>query len=767
MNTPKGPHDRRLVVFKPLFVAALASFLTLDNADHAFAQAPTARPQSESGASLKSRVQAFKDSAESIHQRVYRLFEPVGGSVAENQIPSILRQIAQNRERWAWEIHNFTQSGERVSLAEKIAKMKASISSEGGDEDDVKLAASLEEYLKSIDTSQKQLETDRLLLENEAKVILATAAVLSERIGLLTGQEDANAMVLRFVRDRVARGGFATGLERRPAAESKAAASPVVTPPKHAPSESPQATIIQGRSKKALSEEPQKKEAPQQAVSPTSPQAPPSIESVALSFFAAIRNRDLEWITGALDDPIRYYTHGVIPVSRAIADIQSDWRRYSNWRGTITEFKSSEPFSCTFTLDYSLIEGDKIRAANLKLGLTLNPKWPHRITKIYSISATDDPSRVPSPVASRKQTAPVQPAPSLLRREYRVNVMTRNPQVLLKKKPDINSETVVVVPKTTSGIVAIGEPTGREKEWLPVRIGNLSGFYILTEDLCLMGAPQFAVITPGSVESSWNEAVLKYPNLGVQGSSERENFSMRVQTARFNTPELLGETRWPLFLANQIFSAGHETPSAPTPTATSKWTADPALRALEQAMDSTYQKLIVQFGASPMAGRLRDEQAEWFDKRNALVSSQPKELQSAVAVRMTSERAERLDGLHKVAKRPGEPWKTYAAGAAPRGNILSVDQAAVLRDFREVGTPAYLVGIFIVTALDRNRAVLRAWKGQNTEALRVVVEFPPGQPLPGRGAIFIRNPDRGFLIREFRREADGTKVILATEVVRT
>jgi hypothetical protein len=554
-------------------------------------------------------------------------------------------------------------------------------------------------------------------------------------------------------------------------AESKAAASPVVTPPKDVSAASPQATTIQGRQKKTPSDEPQKKEAPQQVVSPPPPQVQPpglpSVETAARSFFTAIEKRDLEWITGAMDDPVHYYQNGSIPLSKAIADIQSDWRRYRNWHGVISQFNSPDPFSCTFTLNYSLLEGSQQRNANLRIGLTLNPKWPHRITKIYLLSAAGEPPTVSSPVLSKKQAAPVQTAPQLPRREYRINLMSRHPQVLLKKKPDADSETVTVVPKTISGIVAVGDPTGRDKDWLPVRIGNLSGFYIQTEDLCLMGAPQFAVITPGPVEGSWNEAVSKYPKLGIEGSSERAKFSIRVQAARFNTPELLNEAGWPVFLADQIFSAAQKPQTAPTGAATSNSTTDSALRAVERAMETTYQKLIIQFGASPFVGRLREEQAEWSEKRNAVVSSQPKELQSAVALKMTSERAERLDRLQNMAQRSGEAGKTSASGAVPRGTILSVEQAAELGGFREVGTPTYLVGTFIVTALDRNRAVLRGWKGQNATSLRVVVEYPPGQPLPGQGSVFTRNSDQGFIIREIRRENDGTKTILAKEVVRT
>jgi hypothetical protein len=141
-------------------------------------------------------------------------------------------------------------------------------------------------------------------------------------------------------------------------------------------------------------------------------------------------------------------------------------------------------------------------------------------------------------------------------------------------------------------------------------------------------------------------------------------------------------------------------------------------------------------------------------------------MQSSFALQMTSERSDRLDGLQNMAKRSGEPWKTYATGAAPRGEILSVDEAAVLRDFREVGTPTYLVGTFIVTALDRNHAVLRPFNGVLPHAVRVVVEYPPGQTLPRQGSIFTRSPDIGFLIREIRRETDGTKAILVKEVVR-
>ena len=775
MNTLQMPQPARLIGITLPWVTALLLFSHLENADHALAQAPAGRSQSESGTSLKSRVQSFKESADSLHERVYRLFEPFGNSAAENQIPSILMQVGQNRERWAKEIGTFIQAGENISLTERITKVKASIASEGGDEDDAKLLVTLAEYLKSVETSKRQLETDRVLLEKEAKTILATADVLAQRITLLTGQEDANAMVLRFVRNRVAQGGFATVPERRPATESRAATNPIMVPQKNAPAEALPSTILQGRQRTPPPEAPQKKEVSNQGPPPSPQQAPPSlpaysppsIETAARSFFAAVENRNLERLSSAMDDPVHYYQNGTIPLAKVISEIQSDWRRYRNWHGAISQFHSTDPFSCTFTLNYSLLEGDRHRAASLKLGLTLNPKWPHRITKIYSTSARSDPPPVPSPVTPRERAGPEETETPLPRKEYRVNVTTSHPQVLLKKKPDINSETVTVVPKTISGIVAIGDPTGRDKDWLPVRIGNLSGFYIQTEDLCLMGAPRFAVITPGPVEDSWNDAVAKYPNLAIPGSSAQENFSTRVQAARFKGPELLSKPGWPLSIANQLFSAEQNPQAASTAAAIPEWTTDTALKALDQAMESAYQSLLVQFGASPLVGRLRAEQAEWFDKRKTVVSSQPKELQSAVALQMTSERANRLGGLQNMAKRPGEPWKTYAAGAAPRGKILSVDQAAEMADFGNVSPPTYLVGSFIVTALDRNHVVLRAFNGARIHTVRVVVEFPPGQPLPGQGFILTRGNDRGFLIREIRREADGSKSILAKEIVRT
>lgn len=240
---------------------------------------------------------------------------------------------------------------------------------------------------------------------------------------------------------------------------------------------------------------------------------------------------------------------------------------------------------------------------------------------------------------------------------------------------------------------------------------------------------------------------------------------MRVQAARFREPELLNKPEWPLLLANQIFSSDQKPQSAPTAPSSPDWTVDSALRALDQAMESTCQKLMVQLGTSPLGGRFRSEQSNWFEARKTVVTSQPREMQSAVALRMTSERATLLNNYLQMHNRSGESWKSSAAGAAPRGKILSIDQAAGVFNLDETGSQTYLVGTFVVTAVDRNRAVLRAYKTAHAEDLRVIVEYPPGQTLPGQGSILTRNPDRGFLIREIRRDTAGTKTILAREMV--
>jgi hypothetical protein len=110
-------------------------------------------------------------------------------------------------------------------------------------------------------------------------------------------------------------------------------------------------------------------------------------------------------------------------------------------------------------------------------------------------------------------------------------------------------------------------------------------------------------------------------------------------------------------------------------------------------------------------------------------------------------------------------WKTYAAGRQPNGKSVSAEQALALQG-RNDGTPNYLRGRFVVTAVDRNRAVMRQESpDQKAPPARVIVEYPPGALPPSQGSAVSREDGRGFEIREVRRGADGQVNIFVREVI--
>ena len=110
-------------------------------------------------------------------------------------------------------------------------------------------------------------------------------------------------------------------------------------------------------------------------------------------------------------------------------------------------------------------------------------------------------------------------------------------------------------------------------------------------------------------------------------------------------------------------------------------------------------------------------------------------------------------------------WKTYTAGKQPQGKSVSAEQALALQG-RNDGTPNYLRGRFVVTAVDRNRAVMRQENAdQRASQARVIVEYPPGALPPSQGSAISREDGRGFEIREVRRGADGQVNIFVREVI--
>lgn len=164
--------------------------------------------QSDSGTDLRSRVQAHLQSQQATHQQVQSLFEPLGRRFGGNQLQSVLWRISQNRERLSGEVRKLKESERGVQIEKSIRNQMATLSAANLGEDGVELTNRLNEFLKNLEASQKQLATDLTFLEQDAKDIIATATALNVPIGLLTGQNDADDIVLKFVRQRTVKRGF-------------------------------------------------------------------------------------------------------------------------------------------------------------------------------------------------------------------------------------------------------------------------------------------------------------------------------------------------------------------------------------------------------------------------------------------------------------------------------------------------------------------------------------------------------------------------------
>jgi hypothetical protein len=113
----------------------------------------------------------------------------------------------------------------------------------------------------------------------------------------------------------------------------------------------------------------------------------------------------------------------------------------------------------------------------------------------------------------------------------------------------------------------------------------------------------------------------------------------------------------------------------------------------------------------------------------------------------------------------GAKWRTYAAGQAPAGTAVSLDEAGPLADRGEIGERVYLRGDFRVTASGANRAVLRDANKTDEQSARVVVEFPPGLVPPREQDRFSRDASRPYLITAVRRGADGVVTIYVREII--
>jgi hypothetical protein len=120
----------------------------------------------------------------------------------------VLWQISRNRERLSGAVRKLRESGRVPQIEKAIRNQMAALSAASLGEDGVDLTNRLNEFLRDLEASQKQLTTDLTLLEQDAKDIIATATALSLPIALLTGPNDADEYVLKFVREQAARSGF-------------------------------------------------------------------------------------------------------------------------------------------------------------------------------------------------------------------------------------------------------------------------------------------------------------------------------------------------------------------------------------------------------------------------------------------------------------------------------------------------------------------------------------------------------------------------------
>ena len=697
-------------------------------------QSTAAKTEPQARSDLKSRVQLFVQPIQLYHRKVQQLFQPLNDLQSANQFQYVLRQIDQNRERWLIEGTKLNDSQAKAQIKDEISLFRKKLESGELGADGQELAAKIASLVKELDDSERLLNSSLRLLEDAGGINTAINSIL-DPIQKISGQEDANQFALKFARDRIIKGGFAISIEQ---------------PQRPQPAKTSIAQVPTSATNQSATS----------SVDTVAKSGNSTIEAVVRSFFQAIESRNFEGVNRVLDDPIRYYQTKPMPKSEALADIKADWKRYSNWHGVLSKFQSAEPHTCTFELSYTLLEGERPRSATLQCAVSLNQNPPHLINKIEAKLVKSGAS----PVASEDPNDSTKTQPSWSGRRYRIYNASSQTPVLLKRNPNPASDTVGRILNTTTGIIPTGEPTGANQDWLPVRIGNLTGF-VAVENLSLMDAPKFVAIPPGKVEKAWLQAISKYPDLAEAGTSAQEQFSVSVQAAKTAQTELFRNPNWPMIIADQVYSSRQTANKNANSAQPTSWASDSGFVELQQKAESLYKALTTQFAKSPLTAKLWQEQTDWINKRNAFVSSQPESNQRALAEQMTSHRVKQLEGLLQLVSRTDPSWKTFPPDKLPTGRSITIEQATTLRGLTGEG-PLYLTGKFTVTATDRNRVVLRSETSDpRTPSARVVVEYPAGASIPPQGAIVTRERNNGYEIQEIRRGNDGQCNIFAREIV--
>ena len=108
------------------------------------------------------------------------------------------------------------------------------------------------------------------------------------------------------------------------------------------------------------------------------------MEKTAIAFMKAVESKNPGSIVELLADPIDYYNMGLISKNKALEDIKNDWRRYSEYRSTVSNFRQTDATSCQYTYDYSLYEGIKKREGKLLITMRISRENPQKIESIKS-----------------------------------------------------------------------------------------------------------------------------------------------------------------------------------------------------------------------------------------------------------------------------------------------------------------------------------------------------------------------------------------------
>ena len=126
-----------------------------------------------------------------------------------------------------------------------------------------------------------------------------------------------------------------------------------------------------------------------------------------------------------------------------------------------------------------------------------------------------------------------------------------------------------------------------------------------------------------------------------------------------------------------------------------------------------------------------------------------------------------------VAPAPAPVAQASAGARVKARRALSAAEASGLVDHFPADEPAVLSGEFVVTGVLGTRVALRTRESlrdpaadpsrPGSNAALIVVEYPQGVVVPGKDAVFTRDAERGFVIRDVIRGRNGQITIVASE----